>query len=181
MGPFQIVSAVRKPFETKVEECLALAEKTDQEKCEEWDRYMIGLGLMPMSHEERKKNYSLHPKHIHGALPIELKQVLGSHVLLIGQQLQIYRQQYGHEPWWTDRVEKPLTSFVEELTQTTLNGYIGQISASGIFKNAEGVMHGYFDSTIQANAQSHQCPTCGAARPAETDYRMCHFCGADLF
>jgi hypothetical protein len=185
MSPFQIVSALRKEFQSKIDECVTLARNANPDEIDAWDNYLKSLSLNPLSTEERKQRFSLNSAIHTGALPIELRSAIAFHTNAIREKMDFYKNEFGHHDWWSVRVEKPFLAVVEDVQQQTLSEYIGAVRSDSvsttILQNASEVSHGYFDTTVQSNSKSHQCPTCRAARPADTDLTICSFCGTILF
>lgn len=183
MSPFQIISKLRKEFQSKIEECVALARTVKQDESESWDSYLKNLSVTPITKEDRKERYALNESIRTGALPVELRSALDRHSATILQTMNSLKNEFGHHEWWSDRVEKPFLKVVDDMPQQTLMEYIGavQLDSTTILKNAADVSYGYFDTTVQTGSKSHLCPTCRAARPAETDLTTCSFCGSPLF
>lgn len=183
MGPFQIMSTLRKEFQSKIEECVAIARTATSDQSESWDTYLKGLSITPMQKDDRKQRYTLNETIQTGALPVELRSALDFHSAAIRQTMNTYKTEFGDNEWWNDRVEKPFLKIVDDIPQQTFLEYIGAVrhDSTTIMKNASQVSYGYFDTTVGSNSKSHLCPTCRAARPAETDLTTCSFCGSQLF
>jgi hypothetical protein len=183
MSPFQIMSILRKEFQSKIEESLTLARAVSTEESQAWDNHLKSLALTPMTIEERKQRSSLNNTIHTGALPIELRSVLEFHSTAILQTMNTYKNEFGHFDWWNNRVETPFLKVVNDMPQQTLTTYIGTIrsQSAAIFENAAEVSYGYFETTVRSNSKSHLCPTCRAARSANTDLTICSFCGTPLF
>jgi hypothetical protein len=177
------MSKLRKEFQSKIEECVAIAQSVKPDESEKWDNYLKSLSLKPMLNEERKQQYTLNSTIQTGALPIELRSALECHSKAIQQTMDSLKNEFGNQDWWNDRVEKPFLKVVNDIPQQTLMDYIGAVrtDSASIIKNAAEVSYGYFDTTVQSNSKSHLCPTCRAARPAESDLTTCSFCGSPLF
>ncbi len=185
MSPFQIMSALRKEFQSKIEECVTLARNVHPDENDAWDNYLKSLTITPMPMEERKQRFNLNSTIRTGALPIELRSAIEFLTNAIKQKLETYKNEFGHQDWWNARVEKPFLMVVEDVQQKTLDEYIGAVrsdsASTTILQNAAEVSYGYFDTTVRSGSKSHQCPACRAARPADTDLTICSFCGTPLF
>ena len=185
MTPFQIMSALRKEFQSNIESCITLARNARQDENGEWDDYLKSLAITPISADDRKQRYDLNPTIQTGALPLELRMAVECHVNTIRQTMNTYKNEFGHHDWWTMRVETPFLKVVNDVQHQTLSDYIGSVQseslATTILQNAGQVSYGYFETTVRPTSKSHQCPACRAARPAETDLTTCSFCGSSLF
>jgi hypothetical protein len=183
MSPFQIMSKLRKEFQSKIEECVTIARTVTHEESESWDSYLKNLSVTPITKEDRQERYTLNTSIQTGALPVELRRALEQHTASIRETMNNLKSEFGHHDWWIDRVEKPFLKVIDDIPQQTLMEYIGavRLDSTTILKNAADVSYGYFDTTVQTGSKSHLCPTCRAARPAETDLTTCSFCGSSLF
>lgn len=177
------MSKLRKEFQSKIEECVAIARTATSDESDTWDNYLKNLSLTPLTKEDRNQRYTLNETIQTGALPVELRSVLDFHSAAIRQTMNDLKTEFGNQDWWIDRVEKPFLKVVDDMPRQTLQEYIGAVrmDSTTILKNAAKVSYGYFDTTVKSNSKSHLCPTCRAARPAETDLTTCSFCGSSLF
>jgi|GEM_PF-5173422 len=185
MSPFQIVSALRTRLQSGIETCLINARESRAGASEKWNAYLMAMSVEPLGEADRSKRYQLNEEAQQGALPVEVRAALDQLVRQMLTEMDVYKEKYGHEPWWERRVEKPIRQLASDLHKQSLDDYISlmrnQNATSRILENAAQVSYGFKEYFQKQEAKSYLCPTCRAARPADGDLNVCYFCGTSLF
>lgn len=185
MSPFEIINSFREELETKVNQTIHLASHSPLGGNEEWDVYMKSHELIPKTTDERKQLLALKETASKGALPVEVRMLLEKHQQSATGKLQELKQQFDKEEWWV-RVETPAQKLIHNFIEEGIKKYMGEtdaklVSAKSIFSNALRTTPKYMTEIHKAGTKSEKCPTCHAARPADSELKTCAFCGSPIF
>lgn len=185
MSPFQLIDAFRAELQAVVNETIQQATHAQPDEDEQWDAYLRSHDVVPKTSEERKQLLLLKEDSTKGAIPLEVRQVLEKQKIIAARRLANLKIEFGHEAWWP-RVEAPAQKIMDDFVEEGIKKYVGELVpktslATSIFANSKKTTNTYMTKIYQAGTKSEKCPTCMAARPAESDLKTCAFCGTIIF
>jgi hypothetical protein len=185
MNPFQLMDTFRTELQAVVNETIQQAVQAQSVEDERWDAYLRSHDVVPKTSEERKQLLLLTENKTKGALPIEVRQVLEKHKTRATKKLTSLQLEFGKEEWWP-RVETPTGKIIHDFIEEGIKKYVGELApktslGQSIFANSKKTTTTYMTKIYQAGTKSEKCPTCMAARPAESDLKTCAFCGTTVF
>lgn len=171
------VTELRARHEARVEELVRAALEWRPAGDDRWDALLSGLGLKPMSAEQRLRLFQSSRTQLRGALPVELRgalEVIREHSSRALRALDVADDEDARA-----RFERELEAFVDRELGAYIDRTRPTTTVSSIFANARSTTVTFGGAKDQLKAR--RCRTCGAARPEGTDLRRCAFCGQDLF
>ncbi len=185
MSPFQLIDAFRAELQTVVNETIQQASHAQPDGDEQWDAHLATHNVVRKTSEERKQLLSLKENKTKGAIPIEVRYVLEKHKTVAAHRLANLQMEFGKEEWWP-RVETPARKIIDDFIEEGIKKYVGELEpktslTKSIFANSKKTTTTYMTKIYQAGSKSEKCPTCMAARPAESDLKTCAFCGTTIF
>jgi len=157
-------------FVARAQAAVQMALQSRVEGDPAWDSFLASLGLAPGTCEERLALQRQGVPNLKGALPVELRQALQA---IRGEVLR------GLGPLEDAPLRLKLDTLLDREVREYLNQCRPRVTLKGIFANAQATTVRLGDAPDTVKALTCRC--CGAARPENSNPRVCAFCGADLF
>jgi hypothetical protein len=153
-----------KDFNAEIEKAFQTAWHSEKGGDENWNRFMAGYGIAPLSAENKALLFDSDMKIAKGAFPIELRRVYESIIV----------------KYSSAGLNIPFDM------ESRIKDYYQKIKPFGgmndIFKNAaSGSLGKYSAGMKKAKHHTMTCKSCGAPRLEEMQYDNCMFCGSKLF
>ncbi len=158
-------------FNSEIENAFRTAWHSEKGGDENWNTFLAGYGIQPLTDEYKKSLLDSPVKIARGAFPIELRRVYET---ILGK----YKVLAGNSP----ELAQAVSSFDME---AKIKEYYMKIKPfagmSDIFKNAATGTQKYSAGLQSEKQKTMTCKNCGAPRLEEMQYDNCLFCGSKLF
>lgn len=175
--------SLEKALHNSMDQTINLAMHANPAGSEEWFEFMAMVGVDPLDSKTRSNSLKSGFQFNQGILPVEVRRVLERVKDDIAGRVQRFEENLEASNDTTAAVRDGFLAKLDEIVESRLNTYVGSIkpkaAVSAIFANA-AVSTKLFEQQ-KAGSETKKCRCCGAARPADSDLKICAFCGTSFF